>query len=289
MEQQKESWLSVFNDNTFKEIIGEVENPNDVIILFLLRDRINLEVFKANLLFLEAGMPELYQGDFIPSDSIMQFGSKRRRPSGYPQWFIAAYPDTVKWLGNKIQEDKANLFRITQKDENYFKDDSNFIDEKMTFGVLRNILTNYTNDKNKFECSNSPKKLKTVTGSIMGDSMLPAHMKAMLLINDGDIAKNSDDLLTAIEIYSDAIDLFPTANAYYNRGDSYFRKQLYDNAINDFTSAIELKPDFAEAFLARGAIKYNVLNKKMEGCSDLKKASELGIQVAIDLYNRICK
>lgn len=278
MEQQKEVWLSVFNDNKFKEIIGEVDNPSDVIVLFLLKDRINIEVFKANLLFLETtGIPGLYRGDFTPSDSIMQFGTITSR-LGYPEWFIAAYPDALAWLRNKVNEE-----------ENYFKDESYFIDGKMTFDLLRNILTNYTNDNNTFECSKSPERLKTVTGSILADSMFPADIIAILLVKDGDKAKNNDDLNTAIEKYSKAIDIFPTANAYFERGDSYFRKQMYENAINDFTSAIELKPDFAEAFLARGAVVCGVLDKKMEGCSDLIKASDLGMHDAIDLYNRICK
>jgi tetratricopeptide (TPR) repeat protein len=42
------------------------------------------------------------------------------------------------------------------------------------------------------------------------------------------------------------------ATDYYNRGIGYFRKGLYDQAIADFTQAIALKPDFAEAYNNRG-------------------------------------
>jgi tetratricopeptide (TPR) repeat protein len=62
----------------------------------------------------------------------------------------------------------------------------------------------------------------------------------------------------AISDYSKAIELKPDfADAYYNRGLAYFRKgssynfEPHKKAINDFTKAIELQPDFADAYYNR--------------------------------------
>jgi tetratricopeptide (TPR) repeat protein len=50
-----------------------------------------------------------------------------------------------------------------------------------------------------------------------------------------------------------AIELEPDfAEAYLNRGGLYFAKRLSGQAIADFTEAIELKPDFAVAYCNRG-------------------------------------
>ena len=62
----------------------------------------------------------------------------------------------------------------------------------------------------------------------------------------------------AIEYFTKAIELKPDyAEAYFNRGlahfktGSYYNKEPYEKAIQDFTKAIELKPDFADAYYHR--------------------------------------
>src|SRR5271165_2914688 len=50
----------------------------------------------------------------------------------------------------------------------------------------------------------------------------------------------------------DAIELKPDAAAYYNRGNAKRAKGDSDGAITDYSKAIELKPDFAEAYSNRG-------------------------------------
>ena len=53
----------------------------------------------------------------------------------------------------------------------------------------------------------------------------------------------------AIEDFTKAIELKPDyAEAYYLRGLAYHRQGEYEHAIEDFTKAIELKPDYAEAY-----------------------------------------
>jgi tetratricopeptide (TPR) repeat protein len=53
-------------------------------------------------------------------------------------------------------------------------------------------------------------------------------------------------------IHSSWIDPEGRTTAFFRRGIAYYKSQLFDRAIKDFTSAIGRKPDFAEAFLGRG-------------------------------------
>jgi tetratricopeptide (TPR) repeat protein len=61
---------------------------------------------------------------------------------------------------------------------------------------------------------------------------------------------NSDD---EIAYYSQAIQLNPQySEAYYNRGVVHFNRNQLDMAIADYTKAVELKPEYAEAYNYRG-------------------------------------
>ena len=52
----------------------------------------------------------------------------------------------------------------------------------------------------------------------------------------------------AIQDYTEAIRLKPDfADAYYNRGLNYYKKGQYDRAIQDYSEGIRLKPDYAAA------------------------------------------
>ena len=64
------------------------------------------------------------------------------------------------------------------------------------------------------------------------------------------------------------------AVAYYKRGDAYYRKGLYDQAIADETRAIALKPDFADAFGARG-LAYERQGRRDQAISDYRAALKL--------------
>jgi len=47
---------------------------------------------------------------------------------------------------------------------------------------------------------------------------------------------------------------------YYNRGFLHVQTDDFKNALNDFTAAINLNPDYALAFLSRGMVHYQVGN-----------------------------
>jgi len=90
----------------------------------------------------------------------------------------------------------------------------------------------------------------------------------------------------AIEDFSKAIELNPAlAVAYYDRGNAYADLNKYERAIKDYEKAIELNPDFAEAYNNRGNA-YMELNKYEQAIKDYDKAIELNPNEAVAYYNR---
>ena len=62
--------------------------------------------------------------------------------------------------------------------------------------------------------------------------------------------------IEAIEDYDKAIQLKPDyAEAYYNRGMSNIALEEHDEAIEDFNQVIALNPENANAYTKRGALK----------------------------------
>ena len=58
--------------------------------------------------------------------------------------------------------------------------------------------------------------------------------------------------------------------------------------IQDYNKAIELNPDFADAYYNRGIAKYD-LGDKNGSCLDWSKAGELGDETAYDLIKEHCQ
>jgi len=64
------------------------------------------------------------------------------------------------------------------------------------------------------------------------------------------------------------------AEAYYNRGVAYGESGKVEEAIADYTKAVELNPESAEAYYNRG-IAYGKSGKVEEAIADYTKAIEL--------------
>jgi tetratricopeptide (TPR) repeat protein len=89
-----------------------------------------------------------------------------------------------------------------------------------------------------------------------------------------DFAGALSDFTIAIEIRPDM------AEAYYSRGLLYGKEyHKYRKAIKDFTRAIKINPGYAEAYYDRG-VTYIILDDIENSYEDLKKASELGYKEA---------
>jgi len=75
--------------------------------------------------------------------------------------------------------------------------------------------------------------------------------------------------------YEKAIALRPSsAEAYKNRGLSYFYAGRYDSALKDFDKAIALDQNPASVYLHRGNLYRKASNKGL-AMTDFQKASEL--------------
>jgi len=87
----------------------------------------------------------------------------------------------------------------------------------------------------------------------------------------------------AIEDFDRAIELDPEfAEAYWGRGKTYHGLGNYQRAIEDFNRAIELDPEFAEVYWDRGKT-YNELGSRQQALEDWKAAAKLGNEQAQDI------
>ncbi|XP_021945606.1 serine/threonine-protein phosphatase 5 [Folsomia candida] len=77
------------------------------------------------------------------------------------------------------------------------------------------------------------------------------------------------DYYTAIELYSKAIDAFPTAVLYANRSISYLRTECVGYALTDATKAIELDRNYVKGYYRRAAA-YMSLGKFKQALKDFE-------------------
>ncbi len=90
----------------------------------------------------------------------------------------------------------------------------------------------------------------------------------------------------AISDYTKALEIDPKfTEAYHNRGTAYGKKGRYDEAISDFTKALEINPRFAEAYRSRGSA-YDDKGQYDEAISDYNKALEMNPGDGLAYYNR---
>ena len=102
--------------------------------------------------------------------------------------------------------------------------------------------------------------------------------------NIAKINNSNVDYQLAIDNYTKAIKIDPDyVKAYYNRGLAYKELENYKNAIADYTRAIKIDPDFANAYDGRGTAMWYL---KVEYCSDYIRACNLGV---CSNYNKFCK
>ena len=99
---------------------------------------------------------------------------------------------------------------------------------------------------------------------------------------------DNDDHYGAISEYSKAIEVNPNYNqAYNNRGNSKYRLKDYYGAIADYSKSIEINPNMSSTYFNRGNAKYN-LKDYSGACSDWKKASSMGYATAQKNLNSFC-
>ena len=101
------------------------------------------------------------------------------------------------------------------------------------------------------------------------------HCDAYRQVYRGKAYTHKESYEEAIECYTEAIKLKPNYTmAYYDRGNAYNRIGEYNLAIEDYTKAIELMPNFPGAYAQRGHI-HEEINKHDIAVEDYTKAIEL--------------
>lgn len=93
----------------------------------------------------------------------------------------------------------------------------------------------------------------------------------------------------AISDFSKAIEINPRlAHAYNNRGWAYIKKWQYDQAISDFNKTIEIDPRFVEAYFYR-AVVYFLVEEYDKSLLDVIKAQQLDYQIPIKFLDELQK
>ncbi len=99
--------------------------------------------------------------------------------------------------------------------------------------------------------------------------------------------KNAKAYTEVIADLDKVLELSPkNVYAQYNKGCVYAKNNNLTSAISCFTSAINEKNDFGEAYYNRG-LAYLQLGNKEKGISDLSKAGELGILPSYSILKRM--
>ena len=110
-------------------------------------------------------------------------------------------------------------------------------------------------------------------------AMSCSDRKDMELYKQGIDKYDLKDYQGAIADYTKAIGLKPDyADAYNNQGVAKFHLEDYQGAIADYTKAIELRPDDGGAYKNRGNA-YLDLGQKEKALSDYLRAIKLGYSV----------
>jgi putative GTP pyrophosphokinase len=102
-------------------------------------------------------------------------------------------------------------------------------------------------------------------------------------------AHNKGLYAEAINFYSNILNCNPAASIasiiYKHRGMAYFAKSQYDEAIADFSRALELEPSAYKQLYFRGVIK-SVQNRYVEAIDDFSQSLELHPYQQYCLYRR---
>jgi hypothetical protein len=107
-------------------------------------------------------------------------------------------------------------------------------------------------------------------------AIIIAPDRALPYYNRGTSYGRTGQYQLAVEDFNNAIHLDRNyIKAYNNRGIAYTKLGLYQMALIDFNKAISLQEDYADAYNNRAFVYLNQ-GDNISGCSDAKKACELG-------------
>ncbi len=99
-----------------------------------------------------------------------------------------------------------------------------------------------------------------------------------------------------LQLYNQATDMFTTAirfnpqntKAIKMRGETRYVLGSFQAAMSDIEKAIQMKKDYAEAYLIRGLCYASMKNKK-KACNDFQRALDLGLMEVAEYLPEYCK
>ncbi len=121
------------------------------------------------------------------------------------------------------------------------------------------------------------------------DGLLRGILIKQVFLRQGEIYYNSGDYEAALQNFTTLIDMFPDyQDAYYARGLCFYDLELFDEAIGEFTQAIELYSECSDFYHQRG----NALKEKGEDLekvmADYNRAIEINPDNPEFYYSRGC-
>ncbi|MDI6737566.1 MAG: tetratricopeptide repeat protein [Nanoarchaeota archaeon] len=118
------------------------------------------------------------------------------------------------------------------------------------------------------------------------EGLAPIALISCMLNNRGNAKADQWRLEEAIEDYTKALEINPKhAGALNNRGVVRYKQGRLEEAIEDYTKALEINPKYAGALNNRGSAKYSQ-GRLEEAIKDYTKALEINPRQADALYNR---
>jgi len=134
-----------------KKANPHIKDFSIIIDLFFKPDIIYYEKLINNLNYIEENVIWPTDLDKIKiTKTLIFYKEKINRPLGYPNWFLAGYPDICYWLSQSylLYKEKHPLFKILNNENNADTDGY------MNFNTLRLIIDYYKkNISKRLECS----------------------------------------------------------------------------------------------------------------------------------------
>lgn len=110
--------------------------------------------------------------------------------------------------------------------------------------------------------------------------------KAFEAFNNGKSKFQKNLIQESIPYFTKALEYWPGFDqALFYRANAYNNLRMPDSAMVNYNKCIEASPNFADAWVNRGALKY-ALGDRDGACSDWYKAQELGKEnIELNLMN----
>ena len=163
-----------------------------------------------------------------------------------------------------------------------------------SFGQTEEKIQYYESGITNYNSKNYPEAISDLTKFL--ENSPDENVESAFLLRAS--SKNLvGDYRGALSDYNVLIDFILQTNSeakevavvYLDRGTVKSYLKDFEGAEQDFSDAIRLRNNYAEAFFNRGIIRASFLDKVELGCLDYSRAGELGIAKAYEQIKEYCK